>query len=395
MRVALVEPFAGASGDMVLGAVVDAGVSVDELTAGLRGLGIGGWSLAATTVRPHGLRATHVEVTVDPAIRLAHWADVEGQITGAALSERVKRDSLRVFRRLFEAEGRVHGMSYDTVHLHEMGNLDTLIDVVGGVIGLERLGVERVFVAAFPAGRGTIRTQHGLLPSPGPAVMALLEGAPMRAVDIEAELVTPTGAAILTTLADGYGAFPTLTVEALGYGAGTRALPFANVLRLVVGAAADRPAEGLVEERITLLETQIDDMPPEWYEYVIGRLLATGALDAYMTPVLMKKNRPGVLLTVLCRPERAEEVAGVVLSETTTLGIRRQDVDRLSLPREIVMVETEYGPIAAKVATLPSGLRRAAPEYEACRVVAEARGVPLWQVYRAVERAYHEEADSL
>ena len=388
MRVALVEPFAGASGDMLLGALVDAGVSLADLTEGLQGLGIGGWSLEQTTVRPHGLRATHVEVTVDPAIRLAHWADVERQIEGSALAERVKRDSLRVFRRLFEAEARVHGMSYDTVHLHEMGNLDTLIDVVGGVIGLERLGIEGVYVAAFPAGRGTIRTQHGLLPSPGPAVMALLEGAPLRSVDVETELVTPTGAAILTTLADGYGAFPTLTVQVVGYGAGTKPLPFANVLRLVVGEAAARPTVGLVEERITLLETQIDDMPPEWYEYVIGRLLSVGALDAYMTPVLMKKNRPGVLLTVLCRPERADGVAALVLTETTTLGIRRQDVDRLSLPREMVMVETEYGPIAAKVAILPSGARRAAPEYEACRAVAEARNVPLWDVYRAVERAY-------
>ena len=388
MRVALIEPFAGASGDMLLGAVVDAGVSLAELTEGLHALGIGGWSLEQSTVRPHGLRATHVEVTVDPAIRLAHWADVERQIEGSALSERVKRDSLRVFRRLFEAEARVHGMSYDTVHLHEMGNLDTLIDVVGGVIGLARLGVEAVYVAAFPAGRGTIRTQHGLLPSPGPAVMALLEGAPLRSVDVETELVTPTGAAILTTLADGYGAFPTLTIEAVGYGAGTKPLPFANVMRLVVGEAAERPAEGLVGERITLLETQIDDMPPEWYEYVIGKLLSVGALDAFMTPVLMKKNRPGVLLTVLCRPERAEDVSAVVLTETTTLGIRRQDVDRLSLPREIVMVETEHGPIAAKVATLPSGARRATPEYEACRAVAEARNVPLWEVYRAVERAY-------
>ncbi len=389
MRVALVEPFAGASGDMLLGALVDAGVSLAELTEGLHGLDIGGWSLEATTVRPHGLRATHVEVTVDPAIRLAHWADVGAQIEGSALSERVKRDSLRVFRRLFEAEARVHGMTYDTVHLHEMGNLDTLIDVVGGVFGLHRLGVEALYVAAFPAGRGTIRTQHGLLPSPGPAVMALLEGAPLRSVDVETELVTPTGAAILTTLADGYGAFPTLTVEAVGYGAGTKPLPFANVLRLVVGEAAERPTAGLVGERITLLETQIDDMPPEWYEYVITKLLSLGALDAYMTPVLMKKNRPGVLLTVLCRPERAEDVAAVVLTETTTLGIRRQDVDRLALPREMVMVETEYGPVAAKVATLPSGVRRAAPEYEACRAVAEAHNVPLWDVYRAVERAYH------
>ncbi len=384
MRIAVVEPFAGASGDMLLGALVDVGVAVETLRAGLAQLGVAGWTLDAVTVIRRGLRATQVQVGVDPATRLAHYADVEWVITASGLAERVKADSLRVFQRIFDAEARVHGATRETVHLHEMGNLDTLIDIVGAVVGLHALGVERVFCGPLPSGRGTIRTAHGLLPVPGPAVMELLKGAPVRYVDVEGEMVTPTGAAILTTVAEG-AAFPPMTVQATGYGAGTRDFPFANVLRLVVG---ETQAAGLTAERVSVLETQIDDMSPEWYDYAARRLFDAGALDVYLTPIQMKKGRPGTLLTVVCRPDQAEALSALVLTETMTLGVRRQDLERLCLPRELVTVETRFGPLAAKVAHLPDGRRRVAPEYESCRRAAEAHGVPLWEVYRAVEAAF-------
>ena len=384
MRIAVVEPFAGASGDMMLGALVDAGVGIETLRAGLAQLGVEGWTLDAATVTRRGLRATQVHVGVDSAVRLAHYADVERVIAASGLDETVKADSLRVFQRIFDAEARVHGARRETVHLHEMGNLDTLVDIVGAVVGLHALGVERLFCGPLPSGRGTIRTAHGLLPVPGPAVMELLKGAAQRYVDVEGELVTPTGAAILTTLAEG-PAFPPMTVQATGYGAGTKDFPFANVLRLVVG---ETQAVGLMAERVSLLETQIDNMSPEWYDHAVRRLFEAGALDVYLTPIQMKKGRPAALVSVVCRPEQAEALSAIVLTETMTLGVRRQDMDRYCLPREMVTVETRFGSVAAKVAQLPDGRRRVAPEYEDCRRVAEAHGVPLWEVYRAVEAGF-------
>ncbi len=384
MRIALFEPFAGASGDMILGALLDAGLGIETLRDGLARLDIGGWGVRGETVERRHLRATKAHVDVDPAVRLAHWAEVERVIEASHLSPHARADSLRIFARLFDAEAHVHGATRETVHLHEMGNLDTLIDVVGAVIGLEALGVERLYCGPLPAGHGTIHTAHGRLPAPGPAVMALMGGAPMRHVDIEAELVTPTGAAILTTLADGFGAYPPLTVSATGYGAGTKDLPFANVLRLIVGETTEA---GLSVERVALLETQIDNMSPEWYGHVTQRLFDAGAFDVYLTPIQMKKGRPGTLLAVVCRPADAEALSGILLAETMTLGVRRQDMDRYCLPREIISVETAFGVVQAKVALLPDGRRRVAPEYEACRRVAEARGVPLWEVYRAAEAA--------
>ena len=384
MRLALFEAFAGASGDMILGALLDAGLAIETLRDGLARLDIDGWAVRGETVERRHLRATKVHVDVDPDVRLAHWGDVQRVLTASRLSPSARTASLRIFARLFDAEAHVHGATRETVHLHEMGNLDTLIDVVGAVVGLEALGVERLYCGALPAGRGTIRTAHGLLPAPGPAVMALMGGAPMRHVDIEAELVTPTGAAILTTLADGFGAYPPLTVTATGYGAGMKDLPFANVLRLIIGETGQA---SLAVERVALLETQIDNMSPEWYEHAARRLFDAGAFDVYLTPIQMKKGRPGTLLAVVCRPADAEALSGIILAETMTLGVRRQDMDRYCLPREIVAVETAYGPVQAKLALLPDGRRRVAPEYEACRRVAEAHGVPLWEVYRAVEAA--------
>ena len=384
MRIAVFEPFAGASGDMILGALVDAGVGIETLRTGLAQLDVAGWTLDPATVMRRGLRAVQVQVSVDPAVRLVHYADVERVIMDSRLAEPVKRDSLRIFQRIFDAEAHVHGATTETVHLHEMGNLDTLIDIVGAVVGLHALGVERVYCGPLPSGRGTIRTAHGLLPVPGPAVMELMAGAPMRYVDVEGEMVTPTGAAILTTLAEG-AAFPPMTVQATGYGAGTKDFPFANVLRLVVGEVQ---TSELMVERVSLLETQIDNMSPEWYEHAVRRLFEAGALDVYLTPIQMKKGRPGTLLSIVCRPEQAEALSIIVLTETMTLGVRRQDMDRYCLPREVVTVETRFGPLAAKVALLPDGRRRVAPEYEDCRRVAEAQGVPLWEVYRAVEAGF-------
>ncbi len=385
MRVAYFDCFAGASGDMILGALVDAGVSVDLLTEELRRLGLAGWRLRTAQVQRAALRATHLIVEVDPSVRIEHQVEVEEVFARSTLPDAIKTDSLRIFERLFAAEARVHGATRDEVHLHEMGSLDTLVDVVGAVIGLRALDIEAVYVSPLPMSRGTVRTQHGLMPLPAPAVLELLRDVPVRAVGIEAELVTPTGAAILTTLAQGFNWHPSFTISTTGYGAGSRDLPFANVLRVIAG---ELPGEsGVLLEHVTLLETQIDDMPPEWYGHIMDLLFQTGALDVYLTPVQMKKNRPGTLLTVITRPERAEPARMLMLTQTTTLGVRQQQIERFCLPREIVTVATRFGSIQAKVALLPDGSRRVAPEYEACRQVAEQQHVSLWEVYRAVQLA--------
>ncbi|MBA3945638.1 MAG: nickel pincer cofactor biosynthesis protein LarC, partial [Herpetosiphonaceae bacterium] len=365
--------------------LVDAGLSVDLLTRELTRLGVAGWQLRSEQVQRAALRATHLVVEVDSSVRLEHQAEVEEVFARSTLPDTIKADSLRIFERLFAAEARVHGATLDEVHLHEMGSLDTLVDIVGAVIGLHALGIEAVYVSPLPMSRGTVRTQHGLMPLPAPAVLELLRDTPVRAVDIEAELVTPTGAAILTTLAQGFNRHPSFTISTTGYGAGSRDLPFANVLRVIAGETVS--TSGVAVEQVTLLETQIDDMPPEWYGHVMNLCFQTGALDVYLTPVQMKKNRPGTLLTVITRPERAEQLRMIMLTQTTTLGVRQQQIERFCLPREIVTVTTRFGPIQAKVALLPDGKRRLAPEYEACRQVAEQQQVPLWEVYQAVHTA--------
>ncbi|GAC1638101.1 MAG: nickel pincer cofactor biosynthesis protein LarC [Herpetosiphon sp.] len=385
MQVAYFDCFAGASGDMILGALVDAGLSVEHLRTELAGLDVAGWQMHAEQVQRGALRATHMVVEVDPSVRIERRPDVERVLAAARISDRVKSDARRIFDRLFAAEARVHGAAHDDVHLHEMGSLDTLVDIVGAVIGLQALAIEAIYVSALPMSHGTVKTQHGLLPLPGPAVMELLRGVPVRSVDVESELVTPTGAAILTTLAEAFTWHPQFTVATTGYGAGSRELPFANVLRLTTGNTTAQHGVGV--ERVTLLETQIDDMPPEWYDHVLRLLLSAGALDVYMTPVQMKKNRPGTLLTVVAQPATAERLRTILLTETTTLGVRQQDVERFSLPRELATFETHFGPLQCKVAHLPDGTRRVAPEYDVCRRVAEQHHVPLWDVYRAVHIA--------
>ncbi|MDQ6694155.1 MAG: nickel pincer cofactor biosynthesis protein LarC [Chloroflexota bacterium] len=388
---------------MILGALIDAGMSLDTLREQLGLLHLSGWTLEARQVVKGGLRATKVDLHTDPAVRLPYRSEVMERIAISDLSERVKWDGARIFNRLFEAEGRVHGSSAGEVHLHEMGDLDTIIDVMGVVIALESLSIDAVYASALPAGRGTVRTQHGLLPLPGPAVTELMYGAPLRKVDVEAELVTPTGAAIITTLAEGYEQHPTMTVTASGYGAGARDMPFANVLRVILGrvdstqnrqrtpslSKFDGTAlpSGIQTEQVSVLETQIDDMPAEWYGHIMGMLLEKGALDAYFTPVQMKKNRPGTLLTVICSLKDVVDLTLCVLTETTTLGVRSYNVERLSLPRVIRTVETRFGLIQAKVANLPGGKERLAPEFESCLQAAKAHNVPLWEVYQEVLRS--------
>ncbi len=386
MKIAHFDCFSGISGDMILGALVDAGLEVERLKAELAHLPLSGYALNAETVQRRGLRGTHVEVEVSEEGVERHLHEIEEIIEGSDLPEKVKAQSLAIFRRLAEAEARVHGISMEKVHFHEVGAVDAIVDVAGAVVGLWLLGVERVYASPVHVGRGTLRCAHGMLPVPAPATQELLRGVPIYGRDVDAELVTPTGAAILTTLVEEFGSVPPMKTEQIGYGAGTRYLPLPNLLRVSIGETTEK-IEGYEEDIVTVIETNIDDMNPQWYEHVMGRLFDAGALDVFLTPIQMKRNRPGVQLSVIATAERVPDMLEVMFAETTTIGVRTCPMRRWKLGRECVVVETRYGPIGAKVARRGEAVMNVAPEYRECQRVAEEQGVPLKEVFQLAQEA--------
>lgn len=385
MKIAYFDCFAGASGDMILGALLDAGVEPEVWQGELNRLNLPGYEVKIERVQKQGLAATAVRVLVSEEDQERRLSEIEELIGASRLPIEVKETSVEIFRRLAVAEAKVHGITPDRVHFHEIGGIDAIVDIVGAVVGLRLLGIEAVYASALPLGHGFVDCAHGRLPLPAPAALELLRGVPVLSRDVEGELVTPTGAAILTTLVKEFGSFPPLTVEKIGYGAGQQDFPFPNLLRLLVGSTSATLDARM--ETLTLLEANIDDLNPEFYGHLMERLFAAGALDVYLTPVQMKKNRPGVLLSVACRPAQAEALAALVFAETTTIGLRRQEVQRWALARERVEVETPYGSVGAKVARLGGKVMSASPEYEDCHRLALERGVPLKEVYAAAEAA--------
>lgn len=394
MKLAFLDCFSGVSGDMLLGALVDAGVSLDALRAELSSLPLDGYQLSSERVTRAGVAATKVHVALDDAPQPRRTlGDVLAIIAASRLLDVDKDAAGRVFRRLAEAEGQVHGASPDDVHFHEVGAVDAIVDIAGAVVGLRLLGVEALHCSALAVGSGTARSAHGRIPVPGPATALLLAGvnAPLRdgAGEPAMELVTPTGAAILAELA--LFSRPAMTLTRIGSGAGTRDIPGRpNILRLFLGETADaRPVRTML-----VIETNIDDMPAELFGHVQERLLAAGAADVWFTPIQMKKNRPAVMLSALCRPELEGEVAALLLAETTTLGMRVHEVRRHEAEREELHFQSSLGPAAVKVKRLPGRPPRAAPEYEVCRVLASATGLPLIEVYGIVAREAEERLDS-
>jgi uncharacterized protein (TIGR00299 family) protein len=384
MRIAYFDCIAGASGDMILGALVDAGLPVETLREKLGPLNLGDeYELKAKKVSKNGFGATKVDVIVIEHQHGRHLSEIESIILKSNLQGHIKEKAIDMFRRLAEVEAGIHGIPVEQVHLHELGGVDTIIDVVGTLVGLEELGVEQVYSSPLPLGRGFVKGIHGQIPLPAPATVVLLKGIPVQGSKIEMELVTPTGALLLSTLCIAFGPLPAMSLTGQGYGAGGRDLPIPNVIRLLLGEQRDaRKGAGAIENMV-LLETNVDDNSGEMNGYVMEKLFAAGALDVFFTPIQMKKNRPATLISVLSRPEDVDVLERILFRETSTLGVRRQPVERCCLERESKTVETPYGPIRVKVAHLQDGSTKCAPEYEDCRQAAEAHGVPLRVTYEA------------
>jgi uncharacterized protein (TIGR00299 family) protein len=381
MKICYLDAFSGISGDMTVGALIDAGAPSTGVLEALEGLGTGA-KFSVEKTRRGGVTASKFRVETDGAGKVhRHLSNILELISNAGIGERAKRDASNVFRRLGDAEAQVHGVAVEKVHFHEVGAVDSIADIVGACVALDLLGVEEVRVSAINVGSGTVKTEHGILPVPAPATAALLMGKPIYARGPEMELTTPTGAALVATLASGFGALPPMTIDSMGYGAGDRDFKdHANVLRALIGESGHAPEATLV----SVIEANIDDSSPQVLGYALERLMEAGALDASLSPLQMKKNRPGSLLRVIARPEDQEKLAQIVFAETSTLGLRIQAAERRVEERRMVEVETAFGTVRMKV----SGHGAFAPEYEDCRAIAARTGTPLQQVITAANEAY-------
>jgi uncharacterized protein (TIGR00299 family) protein len=382
MKIAYFDCFAGASGDMILGALVDAGLDIDELKSELTKLHLDHYDLQVQKVVKRGIGGSHIHVIIDEhhhGHHHRHLADIEAIINASDLEASVKKSGLEVFNRLARAEASVHRTSVDTIHFHEVGAMDAILDVMGAVAGIHALGIDKVMCSPLHLGSGTVECAHGILPVPAPATAELVKGKPVYASGVQGELLTPTGAAILTTLSADFGPLPAMAIEVIGYGAGTSDAAIPNLLRVMIGRAAET-IKDCDMEHVAVLETNIDDMNPQIYEYLITKVLQMGALDIYITPVQMKKNRTGMLVTLVCPLEKVGPFANFLLRETTTIGLRWRTENRLKAWRRIESMETPYGRINFKIAQIGNETINIAPEYEDCLRAALERKVPLKQV---------------
>ena len=386
MKTLYFDCFAGASGDMILGAMVAAGVDSDYLRRQLALLNVKGFNINFETVNRSGVSATYARVETVELHKHRHLANITQIIEASGLADRVKQRAVQIFTRLAAAEAQVHNEPIDRVHFHEVGALDAIVDVVGAAICFEALQIDRFVSSPLHVGSGMVQMAHGRFPIPPPAVTELLKGVPFYSTDVEGELLTPTGAAIITTVCSEYGPIRQIKTESTGYGAGTREYQdFPNVLRVLLGETESTLP---IDERLWMIETNLDDASPQIIGHVMDRVLDLGALDCFFTPVQMKKNRPGVLLSVLCGLGEKEAVMKLLFLETTTLGVRSYEVNRRALERSMVRVETQYGPIDVKVAHLDGRVVNEMPEFEQCRAAAIKAGVPVKGVEDAARVAF-------
>jgi pyridinium-3,5-bisthiocarboxylic acid mononucleotide nickel chelatase len=396
IRVAYFDCFSGISGDMVLGALVDAGADLRAIESELRKLGLEGWTISAEKVKRGQIFATHVKVATTEGHHHRGLSIILDRIEKAQLAPRAEDRARRIFTRLAESEAKVHNIAVEKVHFHEVGAIDSIVDIVGAAFGFELLGIDEFACSPLDVGAGQVMTAHGLLPVPAPATADLLKGASVYTSGIQKELVTPTGAAIATTLSGSYSKIPEMTMTAIGYGAGSADFfEKANVMRLLIGeresSAAGENVLGASDAPVTVIETNVDDMSPQIYGYFVERALAAGALDVFSTSVHMKKNRPGLLVTILCEPTHVTRLTDLLFSETTTIGVRMHEARRRTLAREFLAVETGFGAVRMKIAGLNGSVLTATPEYEDCQRLAIEKGIPLKDVLAAATYAFQKQ----
>ena len=378
--------FSGISGDMTLGAFIDLGVPVQWLKDTLCSIPLTGFDLTVSSVSRHGIMAKSVHIYSEDTEESRDYITIRSLIEKSPLSAMVKQRSVKIFERLANAESKIHGCPAEKVHFHEVGGIDAIADIVGAALCIEYLGIKRITASSLPLGTGFVSCRHGTLPVPSPATLEILKGIPVFGTGIACELVTPTGAAIIATLAESYGPMPDMAIEKTGYGAGKQDIESKpNLLRIIAGTPKNQQTDSR-KETVVMIETCIDDMNPEIFGFVMDRLFEDGALDVYWIPVFMKKNRPGTMAQVLCRKSQKEAIINRILSETTSSGVRYYDVERAILAREEIIVKTGYGMIKAKRITDTDGAVRIVPEYEVCKKIALERNIPIRVVYDAITK---------
>jgi len=383
MRIAYFDCFSGASGDMILGSLIDAGLSPQRLREELKNLRIPTVHLRVKKVLKGGISATHVMVEGKGEKRShRNSKEILRIIERSSVEAEVKEKSKEIFKRIALVEAKIHQTPMEEVHFHELGGLDSIVDIVGSVWGIQQLGIEKIHVSKVNVGGGFVKCEHGILPVPAPAALFLMEGKPIYSSGVERELLTPTGAAILTTLGSEFGSMPPIKVDRIGYGAGRDNLPHPNLLRLIIGTSESISGK----EKVVIIETNIDDMNPQFYDYLIEKLLAMEVLEVFITPILMKKNRPGHLLTIISPSEKLPSVTKFLLRETTTLGLRWHEEERAKTDREILTGKTKYGKIRFKLARWEGKVVNLSPEYEDCKRLALEKKVPLKEVFEEAKR---------
>jgi pyridinium-3,5-bisthiocarboxylic acid mononucleotide nickel chelatase len=394
MKTLYFDCFAGASGNMILGALVALGVDKAELIEQIKLLDVSDFEIAFTTMDKSGIAAVHANVKVPHEHAHRHLSTIEKIISDSRLSDSVKKRAVEIFTRLAAAEAKVHGTSIEKIHFHEVGAMDAIIDVVGACIGFEILGIEKFACSKIHVGSGFVKMAHGKFPVPPPAVAELLQNIPIYSTEIEGELITPTGAAIISAVCDSYGAIPEMRVQQTAYGAGTREYKdFPNVLRLLLGETEELRDEAnpksisqspKLTDDLLLLETNIDDLSPQILGFVMERAFDSGALDCWFTPIQMKKNRPAVMISILCEPDKKHIFTQLLYTETSTLGVRIKEIERNCLTREIVKIETEFGAVDVKIASHKGKFVNAKPEYEQIREIALKSKIPLRKIEQTV-----------
>ncbi len=389
-RVLYFDCFSGISGDMTIGALLDLGIDHAVFQKSLNSLGVDGYRLKISKKSARGIAATDFDVILDPEIEgeshpHRHLKDIIKIINKSRIDKEAKSLSIRIFETIAHAEAAIHNMSVNRVHFHEVGAIDSIVDIVGTAVGISMLKPDRIIASPLHVGSGTVTCAHGVLPVPAPATLKILESVPVYSTDVKGELVTPTGAAIIKNLATDFVPLPPMTIEKTGYGTGKKDFGHLNALRVISGMTGVDSTTN--REYPVLLETNIDDMNPETYSYLLPMILDKGALDVYLTDVIMKKGRPGTQISILCRPGDAPLFETLLYNETTTLGIRKQVVERSYLEREMVKVKTPFGKVTVKTALRDGKPIRIAPEYEVCRKIAEEKSIPLADVYHIIRKA--------